>query len=201
MSNSKEDRKRLMDFSKALSDEKMKHHAEIAQRVAHEVNNPLAIISGRANQLRRMLSSSKVDEEALKILSSISEIAQKTSKNIEVFSGTLNSEYGTFSEAPGAVSVAASSKDLAHASGHPSVDRSVHHSVNPPSYRPEFFHDLLNALAIAQGKTRQVMKAIDIDKDAHNREELQQRLSAAFEALKKIEKQIAEEATRLKKAA
>ncbi len=57
---------------------------EMASGIAHEINNPLTIISGNARSVKRMIQNGKIDQEAiLKSLTRVDETVRRISKIIK----------------------------------------------------------------------------------------------------------------------
>ncbi len=93
ITNEKESQKRLIQASK------MSSLGEMASGIAHEINNPLAIISGKAAGIKRMISSGKIDqnkmsEDLSRVELTVDRIA-KIIKGLRAFS--RNAENDTFS--------------------------------------------------------------------------------------------------------
>jgi PAS domain S-box-containing protein len=68
----------------ALQSSKMAALGEMAGNISHEINNPLAIIHGSAEQLRRMIDNKKiVDEHVVKIIGRIVATTQRIAKIVK----------------------------------------------------------------------------------------------------------------------
>lgn len=67
-----------------IANAKISAVSELAGGIAHEINNPLAIIHGRAGMLRKMLEKNQLDTEALiRITESIENTSMRISKIIQ----------------------------------------------------------------------------------------------------------------------
>ena len=78
---------KLRDIQKVhlLNAAKMASLGEIAAGVAHEINNPLMILQGKTNQLKRLMKTESID--SVKIMDHLSKIDLVTSRISEIVKG------------------------------------------------------------------------------------------------------------------
>lgn len=160
----------IMDFKK-LEDEifkqgqmiaqvdHMAQRTEIARQVAHDVNNPLAIVLGRANQIKRILQRPYTTEEVLQLVEASISIIKESGSRVQYLTRLL--EDSEIVETPSSPP-------------EPSAEFSV------------FYHDLMNLIAIAQGKSRQALRLLSSEGE-EQKKHMEEKISSALEALKRLQ--------------
>ncbi len=149
----------------AIHSARLRHQSEIAKRVAHEMNNPLAIILGRASQLKRALRKWEIPEDTLYLLESILDRTRHTAKKVEAIFTLLNEE-----------------EDSGSVKGSPLATRK-----GEDQNTSDFFHDVANAVAIAKGKSSQALRQISTHSDSTLQHELVEKIQSVLMNLQKID--------------
>lgn len=134
---------------------------EIARQVAHDVNNPLAIVLGRANQIKRMLSNPSNTEDILQLVEASITLIKDSGQRVQYLTRLLENDEHTTST-----------------TFTPPVNQETDDDI-------DFHHDLMNLLAIAQGKTALALRQTKDDPATH--QDIEKKLLHIMGALKRIQ--------------